>query len=91
MVGVLLLGVAFFPGFAEEGHEAAFIVFDEEGVGGLLEGFGVADEPGGGFEGLFGEVSVDSVFVFQAILHHFELELADGGVDGVAEHVEGLE
>lgn len=64
MVGVLLLGVAFFPGFAEERHQAAFVIFDQDGVGGLLEGVRVSDEPGRGFVRLFGEDGFDAIFIF---------------------------
>jgi hypothetical protein len=90
-LGVLLDAVLLFPGGGEEGEGAAEAVLDEGGVGGFFEGADVAEDPGAAGVGEGGEVGFYSVFVFEAVLHDFELELSDGSEDVFVSLVIGFE
>lgn len=94
-MGILPNGVLLVPLRGEEGHGAALGVLDDDGAGGFGKGGQVAEDPGAAIVGEFGEDGLGAVFVFESVLHDFELELADGGEDDVvfvldgAEHLDG--
>lgn len=80
----MLDAVLLFPLGGEEDNGTVEAVVDEDGVGGFFVGLDVSDDPGAAGVGERGENCLYAVFIAKAVLHDFELQLADGAEDEVS-------
>jgi len=83
MFGVLLHCVLLIPLARKEDHGAPLPVLDELGTGRFGKSGYVPDDPSAALIGEGGQDCFYPIFVLEPVLHHFELELADGCEDQI--------